>query len=165
MPSCAAQSQFQTNGPLGCGCAGGVDVYLSNQGSGGNVSGAGGGSKGGSKGDSKDRSDRGSRRGSRRSRSDRSDRSDRSRRNRNGSSSSGSGSGSSSSGSGSGCCGSDGSRRRCKHACGGIGAHSRGGHGRRAKKHNKKLIGLRPYGWVQQYPYSKRVYFTNIAGF
>jgi hypothetical protein len=24
------------------------------------------------------------------------------------------------------------------------------------------LIGLRPYGWVQEYPYAARVYYSNI---
>ena len=159
MPSCAAQSALLTNGPQGCGCtagggvgtAGGVDVYLSNQGSNGD------GSKGGS-GGSKNGSGSGSKRRRSSSSSSR-------RKNRSGSGS-GSGSGSSTySSSSNGCCGSDGSRKRCRRACGGIGARSRGGNGRRAKKSDRKLLGLRSYGWVQQFPYVCRVYFSNISGY
>lgn len=73
------------------------------------------------------------------------------------SSSSSSGSYSSSS---NGCCREE-RRRKCCGACRGIGPRNRGGTGRQAKRKNKKNVGLRPYGWAQQYPFCTRVYYTN----
>lgn len=59
-----------------------------------------------------------------------------------------------------GCCREE-RRRKCCGACRGIGPRNRGGTGRQAKHKNKKNVGLRPYGWGQQYPFATRVYYTN----
>lgn len=140
-----ATNQFVTNDPQGCGCTVGPVGGLSNQGTG------------------EDRSRTGSDRRSKRRSSTPKSSSRSSRRNRRGDDSSSSGSYSSSR---SGCCGRDGSQKRCNRGCNGIGPHSRGGNGRQHKgKRDKKLYGLRPYGWVQQNPYPCRVYFNNVSGF